>query len=468
MSGAVLLVLLIHWMVASSELSETLESILSDPVLRKAKVGAVVRRLSDGKILFQRKADVHFIPASNQKIFTTASALDVLGANYQFRTLFGFTGTIEGELLKGDILVKGGGDPNISGRFFEGDRTALFKRWADKLARLGVKRVEGGIVLNDALFDRDYVHPKWPETQLAHWFCAPISALSFNDNCVDIVLRGGQGRYAKLEWFPRTNFVSFVNRVRVFGSGKTSVRIRRERRNRFQLRGRMARGTVYSYWVAVEEPTLYFGTVLKETLSTRGIQVDGKVRIAQTPQFTVIDTFTSGLARTIAVANKRSQNFYAECIFKLLGAVLYGTGSFENGSKAVGNFLRKLGFSTGSFRISDGSGLSRKNSCTPSQLASVLVYMRRQKDWEVFRDSLSIAGVDGTLRERFSKESLRGNVYGKTGTLAGVSALSGYILPDSENGVAFSLLSNGLAQGWRKIKAIEVEFCRAILSHLSD
>jgi len=467
----VVFLFLVSEAAVSEPLAEALDKILSDPLYKRAKYGAVVRRLADGAVLYERNPDGLLSVASNAKLFTTAAALDTLGPDFQFRTPLYITGQLADGVLEGDLAVRGSGDPNISGRFFDGDRTAIFRSWAEKLKAYGVKKVTGGILLDDSLFDREYTHPDWARYNLASWYCAPVSALSFNDNCLDLKIEGVKdSATALVTCFPETGFATIVNRVRVFRRGTLSIRIDRKPVNVITLRGRIACGQSYEDWVATDEPSLYFGSVLKGVLAESGVEVVGGPKLVERlPQgLRQVAEFVSSLRPTIAVANKRSQNFYSEQLFKLLGARMSGQGSFRSGAGAVVAFLKKCGIDPARCQVSDGSGLSRRNRYTPAQVVQLLVYMRGHKDWRDYVGSLSIGGVDGQLAKRFTDPRYRGRVYAKTGTLAGVAALSGYVCPDSPGGVAFSLIFNELELGGTRVRQVQEDFCRAIVDRLSN
>ncbi|MDQ7778568.1 MAG: D-alanyl-D-alanine carboxypeptidase/D-alanyl-D-alanine-endopeptidase [Planctomycetota bacterium] len=462
---------------ANENLASDVERLVLLYRLSDSKVGVVALDLRTGTEIVARNATEALIPASNAKLLTTAAALDCLGADFEFVTTLYRTGPINGDgVIEGDLVVKGAGDPNISGRFFDGNVCAVFEKWAGNLRKLGVKRIGGDIVLDDTIFDREFVHPAWPDEQLAGWYCAPVSALVFNDSCVDITVKASAvlDAPAQVVLAPPTEYVTIKNKVTTT-SKKAAHSIALNRKpgaNTIEIRGEFwqkADALVES--VTVENPTMYFGAVLRETLARQGIECAGRVRCADAPfdaaqaGVEAVARSRSSLAATIEVANKRSQNLYAEQLLKRMGWQKHGTGSFANGSKVVGEFLEGLDCGKDNFSISDGSGLSRLNRASAEHLVGVLRWaLGEEARAEIMRNSLSVSGVDGTLAKRMTDPLRKGRVLGKTGYISGVSTLSGYVLDaNGSPAVAFSVLIN-----WRNPKSapkpFQDSFCGLLVS----
>jgi len=414
------------------------------------------------------------VVASNVKLITTAAALTKLGSEYSYETkLFALGPTDSRGTLKGDLLVKGSGDPNISGRF-TGRPTALFETWARLLKESGISQIAGDIVGDDTIFDRQFVHPSWPADQLTFWYTAPVSALSFNDNCVDLLVAPASqtGRPPAIRLSPRTSYVATKNLCEtVEKPTKPLILYRPPSTNDITIGGQVRLGT--SPWngsVTVENPSRYFVHVLWETLHRCGVKVIGKPRLVSdnessyTSNDPPILVHSSDLADTVFVTNKRSQNFYAEQLLKTLGHEVLGQGSFHAGKQVIESFLADIGASDPGCCISDGSGLSRDGRLTTRQIVAVLEFMYRSPHKLVYLKSLPVSGTDGTLAERLTGPGLQGEVLAKTGYVAGASALSGYVFPENGPPLAFSILINGLKAGYNaRAKAFQDSICRIIV-----
>lgn len=452
MQPAVLLALLLAAAPAGT-LPERLDAALRRAARGRVEVGAVVWDLDADTEVFARDADASRIPASNAKLFTAAAALDRLGADFRYETGVYLDAEPRDGVLEGAIHVDGAGDPNLSGRFHDGDPTAVFREWAAALREAGVTRVTGGVVLHNAIFDGVTRHPDWDRYNPADWYTAPVGALSLNDNCVDVTISpGAVGGAARVEVSPPNGYVRIVNRA-VTVEGRPAERDRlvydRPRGSRTISFSRSigARGPPETYSIAIDDPSAFFGSVLVEVLAREGIAVEGgavetNAPVSAVPGARRIAGLTSEIGPTLAVCLKRSQNFYAEMLAKRLGYAASGLGTWESGTRAIEEFARSCGCEATD--LADGSGLSRNNRTTARDVVRLLVAMSRHRHAEMFRDSLAVSGdEEGTLRDRLDGPEERGRVHGKTGTLAGAVALSGYVDSRSGRHFAFSVLVNG-------------------------
>lgn len=359
-------------------------------------------------------------PASNQKILTAALALDRLGRDFHFRTTF-LRGT------DGSLVVKGDGDPNMSGRFFDGDPNAVLRKLARDLKRKGVTRVAGDLVLDATKFDGQWRHPDWPRDQLDRWYCAPVAALVYNDSCWDITVGPGAdvGDPARVSVEPSLLSPRIALACRTVAVRKQHVvHIGREE-DGFSVKGGVLRGsTGVSSHMTVKEPVLFFGRALRAALAAEGVAVDGRIRLGVDPDAKPVLVYRSPIKRALKVMMTDSQNLYAECLLKRAG-----DGTFA-GSAAMFR-------SYGPVKARDGSGMSKHNKVAPATLHRILM---RFKDDPLFVDSFP-AGGEGTLRRRYRELGER--VRAKTGTISGVSSLSGYVTSRGGKRFVFVILCNG-------------------------
>jgi len=467
---------------AGEDLRREIDEILYQRVPKEAEFGLRVIQLLDptggsygpaGKVLYSFHADELFDAASNTKLFVTSAALARLGPDYEFTTRVYARGKIEKGVLTGDVILVGGGDPNISGRFYKGDALAIPRKWARAVRASGIKKITGSIIADDRFFDRAYINPHWPMQDLPYWYAAEISALSFNDNCLKLVVTPvkAERAWATVLKSPPTSYVEIKESPRVVAEGTATVNVYRiAGTNEVRVSGEIPDASrPISLWVSVHNPPLYLATVLKEELKRAGVKVDGKVRLVDANEeidyarLTLITEHKSTLAQSIKIANKRSQNFYAEQILKTLGKEKKGEGSWPAGIRAVADFLGELGIAPGTYHMVDGSGLADGNRFSPMQITTLLELMAAHPHSQVWKESLSQAGLDGTMRSRLRRSPYQGRVLGKTGTAAGVSALSGYVHTTSGHTLAFSFLFNDFPGSSRPIKAIEDEILQLLV-----
>lgn len=450
---------------------------LIDPIVERhgRRIGVAVYDADLGAPLYLRNADRPLIPASNMKLYTTAAALDRLGPDYRYTTSLYARGDITaGGTLLGDLILVGRGDPTLSGRFHADSVTYVLDRFAEHLAAIGVRRVTGDLIGDATYFDDARVAPGWDESNLLWWYSARSGALSFNDNVVTLEVYPGEsvGDEPEILPFPYTEGLAIDNRATTTSRRRRSIGVRRDPDlGGYRVQGRMPRrsGPV-RYVVSVEDPAAFAISVFRERLKEAGIEVEGEDTVAHrwqeppTVDARLVASHTSPpLIEIVRVINKRSQNFFAEQLLKTLGAVYESQGSLQAGARVVRSVLTDLGVDAGDLVLADGSGLSRDNRLTARQTAELLVAMRAHQRFGDFYDSLLIAGSDGNKR-RLDAPSAIGNVRSKTGTLRGVSALSGYVTDTDGELLVFSILINNLPRG--KGAAIAIE--DAIVERLAE
>ena len=412
-------------------------------------VGVHVVDLAGKREVFAHEADLPRVLASNTKLLTTAAALAELGPDFVFETRVLVRGEVRDGTLDGDLAVVGAGDPNLSGRFHDGDAFAVFRPWARALVARGVKRVAGDLVLVNGIFEEPRVHPDWPRDQLTTWYEAPVDALSFSDNCVLVRVRPGRGAGAAavVETVPALPHFRFRNTARTVEKGGRVFITREDGADVFVVSGSIARRSgALDVWVAVHDPAAYFAGALRAAFAEEGVELSAGVRPAHgLPEgvWEQVAAHRSDLAATLAVTNKRSQNFYAECLAKLLGHRLEGKGSWSAAAAAVSKVVAGLGVDPAHFRIADGSGLSRADQASPRAMTTLLERMYFHAFGRDFVRSLPFSGEEGLAwRRRLAEPPYRGNVFAKTGTLSGVSTLSGYAKGATGRVYAFSILCN--------------------------
>jgi len=466
---------------ATSALAQPLDIVIDQFRVRgklgTSKIGYVVVDVQSGEELAAYNQDQLFIPASNQKLLTSIAALSVLGPTFSFETTIGYDETAN------RVIITGAGDPAF------GDPKLLEQMGMSVdafAAALVESMVSGGvpagteIVIDDRIFDRNFVHETWPKGQLNRWYCAEVSGLSFHTNTLSIFATPqSPGRPPKLTIEPNARWLEIDSKkARSVRKGRHTLwAARKHMTNSISLRGD-ARHASTPVEVTVHDPPMFFAKLLSQTMETAGIE-PASIRLAEETEHlepgTIIQTVRTNMPTVLERTNTDSQNLYAESLIKRLGHEVTGEpGSWTNGATVVRMVTheRAGAISGKDFIVADGSGMSRENRVTPATIVRLLVSVARdQKTFTPMLESLATPGR-GTLKTRFTsaREPLMGEVYAKSGYLKGVSALSGYVVDDrSGRAIAFSVLMNdvpsSVARAW--VKGFEEGLVRATDAYLT-
>lgn len=435
-------------------LLDQLTDIFNDDRFERAFWGVKVKSLDSGEVWYERNAEKLFMPASNEKIPTTAAALTYLGPDFQFETHVRHSGEVQDGVLDGDIVVRADGDPTIYTRFYDSP-TELFDRWAENLKRMGVTRIDGDIIGDDNAWADNHVHWSWPQN-LSAWYYAEFGPLTLNENYVDfnVIAPENPGEPVILEPNLPSNYYTVINNLEAVEADRSSFSFSRERdSNVITFSGTVAAGaSTVERTPTITNPTLFYVTVLKETFEKHGIEVGGdpididdlEDAEARTSNLKLLGTAKSPkLSEILTGLMKRSQNMYAETMVHVLGEKEKGLGSYSNGVEVLEDQLEMMGVADNSYIFRDGSGLSRYNYVSPEMITQINEWMHGNPDyWEVWYDTFPIAGVDGTLRNRMKGTAAEGNARGKTGLIANTRALSGYVTTASGELLAYSFIVN--------------------------
>ena len=444
-----------------------------DSSFSHAHWGVLITSLKSGEVIYARNEKKMFMPASNMKLFTTSSALTLLSPDYRYYTELVTDGYVKDSVLIGDVILIGSGDPTISGRYNEGKVTETFEQWADSLKLLGIKKIQGSLIGDDNCFDDQFYGAGWSADYETDYYAAQISGVSFNDNCVDfrVVPSARVADVCSLSWTPDTKYITAINQT-VTAPASDSINeikyLRKRGTNLIYVKGKLSQEKLpQTESVAIDNPTLYTMSVLKEVFESKGIAVFGipldvddlkdSLNYFQTKH---LASFTSVPYSTIMkTIHKPSQNFYAEQVFRTIGKEKLGIGSVDSARTVVKPILAEWGVDTARIRIADGSGLSRVNLVTPSDIVSVLNAMYKGKYFLTFYESLPVAGVDGTLKERMRGTKAEGNVHAKTGFVNYVRSLSGYVTSVDGEMFSVSMIANHYTVPTKMAEKIQDEVC---------
>jgi D-alanyl-D-alanine carboxypeptidase/D-alanyl-D-alanine-endopeptidase (penicillin-binding protein 4) len=419
--------------------------------LRHAIVSVSVRQLSSGTVVYARNAELSMTPASALKLATTAAALDAYGPEARFKTtLQAATAPSAGGGISGDLFLVAGGDPSLSRELEARPQFGVFELLADALVGAGVRRVDGKLIGCDGLFTKDRRGEDWTWEDLVWWYGAEVAALTFADGAANLKIGPGPtpGAPLTVERHPESAYYRVESTGTTCSDG-TLPGIRLDRRlggNVIALTGCLPAGwPVLEKWLALEDPVLYASTVMSEALEAKGVDVVGGVATCDVPPpgLSVLATYEGApMAEILKDVNKPSHNVRAEMLLRLVGSKVKSEGSARAGTEAVLEFLKARGADVAGWDLQDGSGLSRTDLVTARGMTDLLVAMNRHKDAAVFRDSLPVAGVDGTLKSRLGGRRTAGRISAKTGRIRHSSALAGYARPRRGAELAFAILVN--------------------------
>jgi serine-type D-Ala-D-Ala carboxypeptidase/endopeptidase (penicillin-binding protein 4) len=442
-------------------LQRRLAAVLDEPRFAQAQWGVKVVSLVSGQTLFERNADKLMKPASNAKLYTAALALDRLGPDYRIKTSFyAAAKPDDGGVIHGDLLVYGRGDPSFSARFNGGDYKKALQPALDALLAAGIKQIDGALIGDESYFRGPPFGANWTWEDLQEHYGAPASALSFQDNVIDLLFKPGRavGDSCDIVTLPETGIVTFSNRTQT-APANADGRIRLYRpvgESVVYASGFVPHGTtVEGQSVSVPKPALWFVTMLKEGLTHHGVLVTGGVRQEDWLSREVSPIVWSNLVEVASVRSrplseivkqtlKSSENLYAQLLWLQVGAKAGATNRDTGpaGLAAMQAFLSSAGISRSMAQLEEGSGLSRASLVTPGATVQLLTFMERHRHRDVFVDALPVAGVDGTLRNRFKGTVAAGNLRAKTGSEEGVNTISGYVTTAGKEKLAFSLMLN--------------------------
>jgi D-alanyl-D-alanine carboxypeptidase/D-alanyl-D-alanine-endopeptidase (penicillin-binding protein 4) len=427
-----------------TQLAPELAALSSWVKTRKGDLGFALRDLGTGRELMGDGANHALNPASNQKLVTAAVALSLLGPSYRFHV--GVLGKINGGVAT-RLVLRGNGDPSFS--------YDDLRELTAKLVALGLKRVTGDILVDQGAFDDQYTPPAF-EQQPSEWapFRAPVSGVSLNRNAVTLhVFPTQPGQVARAEFEP-PGYVSVQGEVRTEKGKKRDHVGLTMRPQGTALSARVsgdipAGDTVVHLSKRIENPEIFAAAVLKRELVSVGVAVQGQAaRGGEDETDELVGRDSATLAELTAQLGKASDNFYAETLFKALGARAKGApGSAEKASAAITEWLTARGLSEDGLQIRNGSGLYDANRISARMLTRLLeaAYLDPAIS-SAYQEQLAVGGLDGTLRTRFYALRNRRSVHAKTGTLNKVVALSGYVFgPEQQTGVSFSILVSGIS-----------------------
>ena len=430
---------------AQSTALERLNRLLADDFFQRATVGVAVYDLTEQKTLFVHNEKRLCRPASNMKLLTSAAALSVLTPEYSFKTGVYHTGYVNdsGRLL-GDVYLVGGFDPEL--------KSADLDKLIVQIKNAGIRSIEGSLYLDATMADTIHWGKAWSWDDDMEAFQPYLSPIPLNKGVVRLrVAPTATGSAPTVRTEPVSSFIQVENRATTVARSaeppRTTLRFSRDfvdRRNLITVSGTIpASANAYETFITLKNPRGYALTIFAEKMSEQfpgsNISVAGTMRVPANAQN--LGYVANSMIDVLKPLNKDSDNLNAEMFLYALGYQQDGEpSSTEKGIAVVQQFMEQIGYPSTAYRMVDGSGLSNQNYLTPEMMVDVLKYMYRSPHFEPFRQSLPIAGVDGTLINRMRNTAAHRRVTAKTGSLTSVSALSGYATARNGNILAFSIM----------------------------
>ncbi len=433
-----LLLWLSVWAFSSSlmaaELASGIERLL-DTIPAGGRAGVLVYDNTARKMLYRRNGEAMFAPASVAKLIVAAAALLELGPDWKFTTTLVALGPQRGDTIPG-LGIDATGDPCLDEHFSEGDPERFFREWATKLKTLGIRRIDGDIVVDRSRFSGPVKAPTWPQDHANQqsWYSAPASAFAWNDNCIRLrVIPTDNGRPARIELMPLSPLVPLLNRTVTMAKANNNVIANRDdNSNALTVSGTYSQRTGWLDLGLHDDADLAAAGHLAAVFARQGITVSGSVVVGTVPHDArELVREEHSLREAITIYIQHSQNFYGEQIVRVLGWQRFREGSVTAGTRAVEAILREhLGMDLGGYTLLDGCGLSYDNQACADFLARLLVFMDAHPLGPLYRDSMKI----------MNHGSMQGRV--KTGLLAIARCLTGYLDRSDGSRVTFVILLN--------------------------
>ena len=454
--------------------SNPVDLFINSPLLQNSNISLLVKDLKTGKILYESGSTKSNIPASTMKLITTSTALEVLGPNFRFETNIEIDGEISKDsTLKGNLYIRGGGDPTL-GSEKTGDKNFM-TNWISAIKKAGIKNIDGKIIADPGIFNQLVINPRWTWEDMGNYYAPGIHGISYLDNTFRLFLRSGKAGTTpeilrtepeiiglNIENLVKSSGITFDNAYFYGAPFSLNRYVTGEipaNRNEFTVKG------------DIPNPALLLAQHLYKKLAESGSILGDSPVVQINPncnKYVIHKHYSPPLSEIITEINVKSNNHYAEYLFKYLGIINKNPATTEAAIDKIRKFWNEKGLPVDQLFQSDGSGLSPTNAVSANYLVELLIYMQaKSKNADVFYKSLPVSGVNGTLKEILVKTSLEGKVHAKSGTLARVKSYAGYI-DAKDKTLVFALIVNN-ANGTSKevVKKIE-EFLLNIAKENKD
>lgn len=425
----------------------------TNPRLTYAQYAISVKDVKTDSVVVAINEKKSMTPASIVKLYTTSAALQELGKDFRFKTVVGYTGTIQKGVLKGNLIIIGGGDPTLGSKFFPQS-----KQFVDSIVQAikkkGIQSIDGLIVLDCSLYGKEAIPQSWVWEDFGKDYATGVYPLSFYDNVFSITLKTGNvGDTAKItQVFPAEMSTTIQNNA-IVGDDKSqepSILGNPEELSRIVSGVVPANRNSYIVRGAMPSPPDAFGMEIKQALFRANmVKYNQEYIVKYDPFFkdgmdTVLVLLSPELELIVGITNYHSNNSYAEHMLKYMGYAKQNKGTFEAGTQVVQKHFADLGMTSQGAMLYDGSGLSRYNTTTASHMTEFLIKKYQQgADTSTFFRSLPISGKPSTLRSYDFPSYMIGKINAKTGSMNRVRNMAGYMTTKSGKRVAFCVMIQG-------------------------
>jgi D-alanyl-D-alanine carboxypeptidase/D-alanyl-D-alanine-endopeptidase (penicillin-binding protein 4) len=451
--------------------NKALALLLSDDDLNSAGLGFCAIDINSGEIIVDYNSNMVLKPASTQKLVTTATALEVLGADFKFYTIIQYDGKLDTvkNILFGNLYIKGGGDPTLgSGYFTETKSKQFLDDWANAVIELGIDSITGYIIGDAQIYSLDIVPPTWSWEDMGNYFGAGACGLTIYDNYYTLYFKtsyniGGETEITKME--PDIPGLTFDNTVTAANTNDDNSFIFGQpyKYDRY-IRGELPLGkSDYKVKGSIPDPSWFAAYEFYNKLIAKGIKIGNlptTVRILNldgiivpTERKEIFKTESPELSDIIYVTNQKSINLFTEHMLNHSGLYLDTEADTKKAAEAVEDYWSKKGMTTSGLSINDGSGLSHYDAISPKQLVFILNYMKnKSRYFEEFYNSLPVSGESGTLKKVCNGTIAEGKIHAKSGTIRNVRCYAGYTTSESGREIAFAMMINNYSCSSSKAK----------------
>ncbi|MFA5420371.1 MAG: D-alanyl-D-alanine carboxypeptidase/D-alanyl-D-alanine-endopeptidase [Bacteroidales bacterium] len=438
----------------SPDISRLVTDFISAKGLEHASAGLLAIDLTIGDTLLDFNSNQSLVAASTQKLVTSAAALEIFGPDYTFNTSLEYEGTIDKEgILKGNIIIHGGGDPALDSPLFSEFYSTLFDSWVKAIQTAGFRKIEGKVIGDASIFGKPEIPDTWVWEDIGNYYGSLASGLNIYDNTftIDLKTSDKSGSPAQLlKVTPFLPWMSFENQVTASDENRDKAYIFFiDRPNQRIIKGTLPKNKEqFTIKGSIPDPAYLAAFELTNALENAGIEVLEKpasVFEKQEPsdRQTLFEISSPVIREIIYYLNLKSINLYAETLLKQVALYISSDPSTESGCKVLEAFWKSRGMDTGGMFLQDGSGLSRYNALTAGQLVFVLQYMKsNNKNFDVFENSLPVSGKSGSLENLGNDTPAEGNLRAKSGYMARCMSYAGYVTTVSGRDVAFAVIVN--------------------------
>ena len=453
------LILLLAFNLELNCQDESVAKFITDPSLKYGLVSLAVLDTETGNPVITYNQYKSLVPASVAKLITSAVALEILGPAYTFKTVAGYTGNLDRNpgILSGDIVICGGGDPSLGSENFSDNYNGFIDKWVNEIRRLGIRKVEGRVIVDDSYYDFQPVPGKWLWEDAGNYYGAGVYGLSVFDNTYKIYFSTGsvRGSVRLLHIEPPECGKGLINRLQAAGDSDMGYVFAAPYSEEGWIEGTIPTGrNEFILKASISDPPMLLAEILNKRLAASGITIKGKPSTARLQNnFKPVDMVTVSvinsppLSDIVKVLNHESINLYAEHLLKELGKFFEGEGTSDAGLRTIIKYLQSKGFDTEGLFLTDGSGVSPLNGISSGLLAGLLVKMKKESSsFPEFYSSLPEAGKNGTLKNYFRDDIFADNLKAKTGSMTRVRSFAGYFTTNSGKEMAFSVIVNNFTR----------------------